>query len=115
MSVPVEPLKNYSSEVSTLVVCTCLYRDASLILPLLLLFIPDQTDFLMIEDESGRMALLGLEGQTDTLVTGVVLALKGHILETGQFQVHRNIQRHAMPCHGFKAYCSLTLPLFLLF
>ena len=48
-----------------------------------------QSDFLMIEDESGRMTLLGLESLVDTIVTGVVLALKGHILETGQFQVIR--------------------------
>ncbi|CAM9388468.1 unnamed protein product [Ectocarpus fasciculatus] len=46
-----------------------------------------ESDVLVVEDESGRMLLTGMAAVTGTLVTGVVLALKGHILESGEFEV----------------------------
>jgi hypothetical protein len=41
----------------------------------------------MIEDDSGRMRLRGMDDYVNELVTGVVLAFKGRVLETGDFEV----------------------------
>lgn len=56
-----------------------------------------QSDFLMIEDDSGRMRLRGMEAYVGELVTGVVLAFKGRVLETGDFQV-RTISILVLTC-----------------
>ena len=45
------------------------------------------TDFLILEDDSGRVRLRGLEHIADNLVTGITLALRGQIDDTGIFQV----------------------------
>lgn len=44
-------------------------------------------DILLLEDESGRILLCGDAISKDSLVTGVVLALKGKALFSGDFQV----------------------------
>jgi hypothetical protein len=44
---------------------------------------------LFLEDESGRIKIKGMEEQVNCLVTGVVVAVKGIVDESGKFQVFR--------------------------
>ena len=44
-------------------------------------------DFLLLEDESGRVRLIGLENYMGTFVTGVMVALRGIINDKGVFDV----------------------------
>ena len=45
------------------------------------------SDFLLLEDDSGRVRLRGLESAVSKLVTGISLTLRGRIDDTGIFQV----------------------------
>ena len=45
-------------------------------------------DFFLLEDESGRVRLRGMENKVGSLVTGVLVALKGIINDSGTFDVH---------------------------
>jgi len=46
-----------------------------------------QDDSLLLEDESGRIKLLGLEAVVPLFVTGIVIAVRGRVTEKGAFQV----------------------------
>jgi hypothetical protein len=46
-----------------------------------------ESDNIYLEDESGRIRLMGLVNRLATLVTGITLALKGRVLAGGEFEV----------------------------
>ena len=48
-------------------------------------------DFLLLEDDSGRVRLKGLEDFLGDFVTGVMIAVRGFIDEAGMFQVNRRV------------------------
>jgi DNA polymerase delta subunit 2 len=47
----------------------------------------DPSDQLAIEDEGGRVALTGAALPVGELVTGIVAALRGRVLPSGEFEV----------------------------
>lgn len=62
-------------------------KERSIIPPPLRSNYVSEKDRLIIEDESGRISLVGVDLPTDLVVTGIIVAIRGVELKDGDFQV----------------------------
>ncbi|PLW48755.1 hypothetical protein PCASD_03195 [Puccinia coronata f. sp. avenae] len=60
-------------------------------------WVSEDDDAIMLEDESGRIRLVGVDRQKYTLVTGIIIGVKGQETTKGDFQVHEIVYAGVPP------------------
>lgn len=70
-----------------------------------------KSDCVYLEDESGRIRLVGYASKLATVVTGITLALKGRVLAGGDFEVRLRPILGDFPRFMIIAFSSKLIPL----